>query len=150
MDWDAEDLRASLTKRQNGMNMAKEDELLDIFPPYAPPEEIKGNRMSLLRGPAVAVDSWGRLLYWHLPGIFLPRRQVSTSLARSSMPESMCHSSGPFWMPRAASKHSSTRVLIRMSGGDNLLVSSGQGLTGRPASGTALQQGIRLDTRSAF
>ena len=82
LDWDAEDLRASLSKRQNGMNMVKEDELLEIFPPYDPPEQIKSNSMSLLRGPAVAVDSSGRLLYWHLPGIFSSRRQVSTCTAR--------------------------------------------------------------------
>ena len=78
MEWDAEDLRASLTHKPRGLNIARENELLNIFTPFCKPEDIIASNFPLLQRPAVVVDSADRILLWSLPEIFNTARQVGT------------------------------------------------------------------------
>ncbi|KAI0708299.1 hypothetical protein C8Q76DRAFT_695733 [Earliella scabrosa] len=75
MCWHADDLRASLSKKQNGLNPAREDELLDIFQPFCEPEEVKDNQVPILYRPGMVVDGSGNVLVWHLPGLLSEGRQ---------------------------------------------------------------------------
>ena len=77
MDWNADDLRASLGKKPNGFNQKREDQLLDIFQPFCPVDDVLMQRLPILHRPAVVVDDIGRILAWILPGILSKVRQVS-------------------------------------------------------------------------
>lgn len=88
MAWDAEDLRASLGQRAAGFDLDVENELLNMFPPFCDASRVIANDMPLLQAPAVVVDNVGRVLMWHLPGVFTPDRQVSTPTSTPAVPAS--------------------------------------------------------------
>lgn len=77
MDWNADDLRASLGKKPSGFNQKREDQLLDIFQPFCPVDDVLMQRLPILHRPAVIMDDIGRILAWILPGILSNVRQVS-------------------------------------------------------------------------
>ena len=78
LEWDAEDLRASISKRPTGFNQTIENELLEIFQPFCPIADVLSDNLPVLHRPGVVLDSAGRILAWALPGILSKTRQVST------------------------------------------------------------------------
>ena len=76
MNWDAEDYCASLSRKPRGYNLAREDELLEIFKPFATVQEVTSNQLPLLESPGVVVDSDDRVLLCALPGLLTGERQV--------------------------------------------------------------------------
>lgn len=65
-----------MTIKPSGLNIPVEDELLERFPPFCRPEDVKASTMPALTRPAVIEDVKGRILVWTLPGLLSNFRQV--------------------------------------------------------------------------